>query len=331
MSDVLVTGATGFLGSVLTRMLVERGERVRIYRRESSSLDLLDRCDRAVEHTIGDLLDPIALADALTGVSRVYHAAARVSFEGSADRAPLMRTNVDGTATIVNAALRAGVDRLVHVSSMAAFGRPDHPDGIIDEDCEWQRSKTNSTYAHSKYLAELEIQRGVAEGLDAVIVNPALMFGVGRPGTNTRRIIDRVRSESLPAIPSGGTNVVDVEDVADGMLRAMHRGTAGERYFLGSENLGWHEILDELAAALGSRPPRLKLSRRPALALAYASEAVAFVTRSKPLITRETARSASRTYRYSNRKAKAELGWEPRSFAETARRISIALQTNGRS
>ena len=330
MPQILVTGATGFLGSVLTRILVERGESVRVYRRETSSLDLLGGIERAVEHSVGDVLDPIALMDALSGVDQVYHAAAWVTFEGRTERTRLMRTNVDGTGTVVNAALRAGVDRFVHVSSMAAFGRPELPDGIIDESCEWQRSKINTTYAHSKYLSELEVRRGVAEGLDAVIVNPALMFGIGRPGSNTRRIVDRIRTGRLPAIPAGGTNVVDVVDVADGAIRAMAKGKTGERYFLGSQNLGWAEILDELASALGAQLPRLNLSPRPALALAYATEALAFVTRSKPLITRETARSASRTYRYSNRKARDELGWDPRPFEDTARRISEALRSNGR-
>lgn len=322
MSLVLVTGATGFLGSVLTRRLIRRGESVRIYRREQSSMDLLDGVERRVEHAVGDILDPIALQDALTGVEFVYHAAARVSFGGRSERRRLMKVNVDGTSAVVNAALTNGVRRLVHVSSMAAFGRPDRPDGIIDEESEWQRSKVNSLYAQSKYLSELEIHRGIAEGLESVIANPALIFGLGRPGDNTRRIIDKIRTGTMPAIPAGGTNVVDVDDVADGLIRAMEHGRCGERYFFGSENLSWDEIIGELAGAFDAQPPRLKLGPLPALALAYASEAVAFLTRTRPIITRETARAASRTYRYSSAKARRELDWQPRPFRETARRIA---------
>ena len=322
MSLVLVTGATGFLGSVLTRKLLARDLAVRVYHREASSMDLLDRVEQRVEHAVGDIRDAAALDAAFDGVTCVYHAAARVGFGGRRERQAMMGINVDGTAAVINAALRHGVQRLVHVSSMAAFGRPEHPEGVIDERNEWQRSKVNSVYAQSKYLSELEVHRGIAEGLDAVITNPSLIFGAGRTGDNTRRIIERVRTRSLPAVPAGGTNVVDVEDVAEALFLAMDRGRSGERYFLGSENLSWRTIIDELARAFDVEPPRLQLPPLPALGLAYASEALAFATGSPPLITRETARAASRTYRYSNRKARRELGWNPRPFSETARRIA---------
>lgn len=322
MSLVLVTGATGFLGSVLTRKLVAQDLVVRVIRRETSSMDLLDGVEQRVEQVVGDIRDPAALDAAFDGVSYVYHAAARVGFGGRRERQAMMRVNVDGTAAVINAALRHDVERLVHVSSMAAFGRPDRPDGVIDERSEWQRSRANSVYAHSKYLSELEVHRGIAEGLDAVIANPSLIFGAGRTGDNTRRIIERVRTGTLPAVPSGGTNVVDVLDVAEALILAMGRGRSGERYFLGSENLSWRTIIDELARAFDVDPPRLQLAPLPALGLAYASEALAFVTGAGPLITRETARVASRTYRYSNRKARRELGWNPRPFSVTARRIA---------
>ena len=322
---VLVTGATGLLGSTLVRRLLEKGRQVRIFRRETSTLDLLEGVSHAVDHFTGEIDDPLALMEAMTGVEEVYHAAAFIGFGGGRERQQLFRVNVDGTAAVVNTALAAGVRRLVHTSSMAAFGRPDRPDGIIDETMEWQRSKANSTYAYTKYLSEMEVRRGLAEGLDAVIVNPALIFGVGRPDDNTRRIVDRIRTERLPAMSSGGTNVVDVEDVADGMMRAMERGRTGERYFLGSENLSWKSIIRTFAAAFDVRPPKFTLSARPATALAYASEAAAFVLRTQPLITRETARSASRFYRYSNRKAVEELGCSFRPFRETAERIARAV------
>lgn len=327
MSDILVTGATGLLGSVLTRRLVERGETVRIFRRDHSRLDLLCGIERRIEHCVGEITDTVALSDAMCGIEQVYHAAAFVGFGGRRQRSALMRVNVDGTAAVVNAALRSDVRRVVHVSSMAAFGRPDRPDGVIDETMEWQRSKMNSQYAYSKYLSELEIQRGVAEGLDAVIANPALMFGIGRPGENTRLIVDKIRARKLPAIPAGGTNVVDVEDVAEGLVLAMERGETGERYFFGAENISWARIIGLLAEALGVDPPSRTLRPRPALALAYFSEAFGALTRTDPLITLETARTSSRTYRYTNRKAREELGWRGRPFAETAERIGQALRS----
>lgn len=325
MPRVLVTGATGFVGSELTRQLLEQGERVRILRRESSPLDLLGDLAPHVEHVIGDVSNPTSLLQAMEGVSQVYHTAGFVGFGGRRDRRALYAINVTGTANVVNAALESRVERLVHTSSVAAFGRPEQADYLINETSEWQRSRLNSIYAHTKYLGELEVNRGVAEGLDAVIVNPALIFGVGRPGENTRVIAEKVRDQRLPGVPTGGTNVVDVRDVAEGHLRAMERGRTGERYFLGSENLSWRAIIDALAAAFGVPAPRRAVPLGPALVVAMLSEAVAFVTHTRPLATRETIRTASRFFRYDNRKAREELGCTFRPFSETAAHLADAL------
>lgn len=329
MPKVLVTGATGLLGSALTRRLVQSGADIRVLRRVTSRLDAIADVSRDVEHVIGDLNDGPTLRDAMSGVDYVYHAAAFVSFGGRADRDELLRVNVDGTARIVNAALEAGVRRLVHTSSMSAFGRPEHADAVLDERSEWHRSRANSVYARSKYLSELQIHRGIAEGLDAVIVNPALIFGAGRAGENTRRIVDRVRNGRVPAAPVGGTNVVDVLDVADGMIRSMELGRKGERYFLGSENLSWTRIIRTLCEAFDVQPPRWTLSRRTAILLAYGSEAVSMLTRTRPSITREHARSASHHWHYSNRKAIEELRCTFRPFEQTAEHLAACLANAG--
>jgi dihydroflavonol-4-reductase len=322
----LVTGATGFLGATLVRRLVAAGAPVRILRRASSALDLLGDAASAVEHAEGDVTDWAAVRAAVEGVRQVYHAAAYVGFEGEKDRERLMAVNVGGTAHVADAAREAGVERLVHVSSIAALGRTLTPQGVIEETAVWTPSKANTAYAVSKHRAEWEVQRAVAEGLDVVIVNPALVFGPGRPGENTMQIVEKLRDGKLPAVPAGGTCVVDVEDVAAGMERAMARGRTGERYVLGGENLLWRDILGQLAEALGVGLPRFTLSRRPALVLAAASEAAAALTRTRPLVTFETARTSSAFYRYSNQKAVEELGCTFRPFRETAARIAAALQ-----
>ena len=421
---VLVTGATGMVGAELTRQLLAEGVDVRILRRQSSDVSLLGEAASAVEHVIGDVTDAASLTEATRGVAHIYHCAAFVGMgpgvsraalddvnvggtanvvnaalrngvsrlvhtssmaafgrpESSSDfidenttwhtsknntayarskyhaelevlrgvaegldavmvnpalvfgharpgenRAALDDVNVGGTANVVNAALRNGVSRLVHTSSMAAFGRPESSSDFIDENTTWHTSKNNTAYARSKYHAELEVLRGVAEGLDAVMVNPALVFGHARPGENTREIAEKIKAEKLPGIPRGGTAVVDARDVATGLRLAMLNGRTGERYFLGAENLSWASIITTLAGAIGVAPPARRVNPSLAMAIAVASEAVALVTRSHPLVSRETVRIANRTYRYSNRKATRELGWNHRSFAETAAYVAGSL------
>ena len=321
---VLVTGATGFIGSVLTRQLVADGEDVRIFRRESSSLDLLGEAAEAVEHAVGDLTYARSLYEAMDGVDRVYHVAAKVSFDRR-ERETLRRVNAEGTAHVVDAALEAGVDRLVHTSSIAALGRPAAAAAPIDETTEWRDAPARSAYARSKRRAELDVHRGVAEGLDAVIANPSLVFGVGGPGTNTRRIVEAVRSGWLPAVPPGGTNVVDVNDVATGLRKAMQQGETGRRYLLGGENLSWRVITETIADAFGVEPPSYTAPSVLLTTAAFLSEAVATLTRTRPVLPRATARSAARTDRYDNTRARTELGCTFRPFADTAQRIARAL------
>ncbi|WP_412060465.1 NAD-dependent epimerase/dehydratase family protein [Rubrivirga sp. IMCC45206] len=322
----LVTGATGFVGAALVRQLLAEGDRVRILRRPSSALDLLGDSANEVEHAIGDVTEPESLAPAVVGVEAVYHVAAAVAFGASA-RERLRLVNVAGTAHVVDAALAAGVGRLVHTSSIAALGRGGS--GVIDETATWARSRENTAYAVSKREAEREVQRGVAEGLDAVIVNPALVFGPGRAGEGTQAILDRLAAGRMPFAPPGATGVVDVEDVAAG-LRAVHaRGATGERYVLAAENLAWTEILSTLADALGVEAPRRVAPRGLLLAGGALAEAWAALTGSAPTLTRETARTAAATHRYDGSRATRELGLVYRPFSATAARIA-ASRAEGR-
>jgi len=237
----------------------------------------------------------------------------------------MMRVNVDGTRNVVDAALHAGVKRMVHTSSIAALGRADWSEGVMDENSEWQDSPANTVYGVSKHKAELEVFRGIAEGLDAVMVNPSMIFGVGRPGENTRQLVDQVRRRQLPAAPTGGNGVVDVLDVAGGHLRAMDEGGTGERYILSGENLSWRTIIDMIAEGFGVRPPRLQLSLPLGMVLATVMEASGRLFRFRPLITREAVTQASRTFEYSNKKAVDELACTFRPFQETIERIVRAI------
>lgn len=323
---VLVTGATGFIGATLVRQLLEAEQDVRILKRTGSQLDLLGVLSDDVDHAIGDVTEPDSLEAAMNGIQQVYHAAAFVGFSGRKDRRKLYEVNVLGTANVVNTAVESGVDRLVHVSSIAALGRTANGGGqLIDETHEWSNSKANSAYAESKHLAEMEVHRAIAEGLDAIIVNPALVFGEGREGENTMHIAEKLLDGSIPATPSGGTCVVDVEDVVAGMRLAMAGGRMGERYILGAENLTWAEILATLAESLGTERPSRILGRTPAMLIAAVSETVSSITGSRQLISWETARSSTSTHYYSNKKAIEELGCTFRPFEDTADRVAQKL------
>lgn len=321
----LVTGPTGLVGSVLVRRLVDAGDPVRLLLRPRSDTRLLGDLMGRAEIVHGDVRDPESLAVALDGARRVYHLAAWVGFPGGSAAERMHAVNVLGTRNVVDAALRAGVERLVHVSSVAALSRPSREEGCLDEDTPWTDSPFNTVYARSKYLAELEVQRAVAEGLDAVIVNPSLVFGVGLPGENTWGIVERVRRNRVPAYPTGATNVVDAEDVAAGMMLAMERGVAGRRYILAGEHLAWRDILGTLARAHGTRVP--SRPARPALlaVLGLLSETAARALRRTPRLTREGARVASRSTCYDASKARDQLGWTSRPFVQTAARLAALV------
>ncbi len=315
---VLVTGATGFVGSYAVRRLLADGASVRVLRRASSALDLLG--DAPVEHTIGDVTDPDAVRAAVEGCTHVVHAAASVAF-GPAAGAAMRAVNVGGTAVVADAAREAGVRRLVHVSSIAALGRG--AAGVLDEATPWTDGRANSRYAISKRDAEREVWRAAAEGLDAVAVLPAVVFGVGRPGEGTERIVARVAAGRMRLAPPGATAVVDVRDVADGIAAALTRAASGDRFVLAGETLAWTDILATLARALGVPPPARTVS--PALLTAAGVAADALARLGVPMdLTAETARTSAARFAYASHRAVETLGLTFRPFAETAAWIAAS-------
>jgi nucleoside-diphosphate-sugar epimerase len=251
-------------------------------------------------------------------VQQVYHCAAIVSFQ-EADRRRLHRVNVEGTANVVNLALDLGVERLVHVSSIAAIGRRPN-ETHVDERTAWADDDWNSPYAVSKHRAELEVWRGMAEGLNAAIVNPANVLGSGhwQGRTGTGQIFHNIW-RGLRFYPLGTTGFVDVRDVARFMALLMDSGTCGERYILSAENLPFRQVFDQIADTLGVRRPGMAatpLLRELAWRAAWLSSKL---TGSAPLITKQTARSSARTFHYDNRKSLTDFPFEYTPIAQTIR------------
>ncbi|MDE2731639.1 MAG: SDR family oxidoreductase [Bacteroidota bacterium] len=323
---ILVTGATGFIGSRVTRQLLDAGhDRVRILRREHSCLDLLGDTSDHVEHRVGDMTDPASLLDAMQGVEVVFHTAAVVHLGSERGR----RVTATGARNVVDAAIRAGIGRLIHTSSIAALGRSDNLAQPGDESTQWEPDGLNTPYAVAKHEAELEIFRGLAEGLDAVMVNPSVVFGPGRKSENTSLICAAVQARRVFMYPAGSISVVDVDDVAAGHLLAWERGQTGERYILAGENLSWLKVLTTLAEAFQVPPPRWRIPPATAIALGAAIEGWSALFRRSPVFSRVLARTNNRAWSVSNEKAVRELGCIFRPFGETAARIAAAFAENG--
>jgi dihydroflavonol-4-reductase len=255
--NILVTGSTGFIGGKLCQALVAKGHNVRAFHRPSSSLRLLDGLP--VEHALGDLTHPETISAAMEGVEAVFHAAALL---GSEDSGRLYSVTVEGTRAVLQAALNAGVRWLVHTSSVAALGVPEtgrNGHFPIDENHAWNFRPDYWSYGYAKYLAEMEVQKAVAAGLDAVIVNPSIVLGPGDVYRQTSSIIMQTARRRLPALVVGGLNAVHIDDVVNGHIAALERGRRGERYILGGENLSITEFIQKIAAITGAPTPALVL------------------------------------------------------------------------
>ena len=309
MPKTLVTGATGFVGSHVARRLVERGDEVRVTIRKSSRLEALRGID--CERVPCDLLDRRAVRRALRGVDRVFHSAGLVSLR-SGDDERLFRANVETTRLLLEECLRAGVERVVHTSSVAAVG-PAAPGERADETTVFTAGELGIAYVNSKHEAEVEAFRIAARGLPLVCVNPSVVLGAGDVYGTSTTLVHRFLLGRIPAYVDGGLNIVDVEDVAAGHLLADERGVSGERYILGGRNYTLRRLFVDLSRLSGVEPPALRLPPRAALGLAELAEDGPAPFPATP----DQVKWASQWWTYSSAKAKRELGWRARSHEET--------------
>lgn len=313
---VLITGATGFLGSRLCRRFVQDGHEVTALVRSTSARWPIDGLDlRRVE---GDVTDPDAVRRAVLGQDLVIHAVAN-SIYWRQVRAAQTRVNVEGTRNVAAAGREVGVRRMLHVSSMAAIGIPERGEGPADETFAFNLGSTGLNYHVSKVQAEEVIRDEVRRGLDAVVVNPGSIFGPFGQHYRGGEMIAKIRGKRVVPAFVGGRNVVHVDDVVDGIVRALDRGRTGERYILGGENLSYQRIVEIAAGQLGERPIIVPFPPLATGLLAAVGEAIGALTHRRPRMTYDVHYCSQRNQYYRSDKARQELGYSARPFASIAR------------
>jgi dihydroflavonol-4-reductase len=293
---ILVTGATGLVGSHLIQQLVKEGRKVRgIYRDQIP----------AIEHTTGvdwvkaDILDINSLEEAMQDTDQVYHCAAIVSFNPAKKRL-LHKTNIEGTANVVNACLLKGVKKLLFVSSVAALGRI-REDAPINETMNWTPETSNSEYGKSKFMAEMEVWRGMGEGLNVAVINPVIILGAGNWNGGSSGIFKSAYNE-FPWYTEGMSGFVDVLDVVKAMIAIMQSSLSGERFIISGSNTYYKDIFTKIASGFNKKAPHKKVT--PFLAgIVWRMEAIkALFTGKDPLLTRETAKTARARVSFDNTK-----------------------------
>src|SRR6218665_3559657 len=307
---ILVTGGTGLVGTHLLYDLTRSGKQVRALKRKGSDIANVkkvfsyytfspDELLKLIEWRDADLLDVYSLAEAMDGVTEIYHCAAMVSFEAR-HHADMIRVNVDGTANMVNAAMEKGVHKFCHVSSIASLGRAEHG-ALTTEETFWKSSPDNSIYAISKYGAEREVWRASEEGLDVVIVNPSLIIGAGNWDKSSSNMFSKAY-KGMRFYTDGTTGFVDVRDVSALMIKLVNSDIKNQRFLVTSENAGYRTYFDLMQTAFGKAKTSIKAGKFLSGIAWRADKLRSILTGSTPLITKETARSAHNVNSFSNAK-----------------------------
>ena len=295
---ILVTGATGFLGSELISQLIPQGKKLRALKRDNSVIPPLFKDNPLIDWVVADINDIATLEDAFEDITQVYHCAALVSFNPK-DKTELLKVNIEGTSNIVNLCA-AYAARLIHVSSVAALGEPKKGRQITENDY-WEYDAKAHSYAISKYEGEMEVWRGIAEGLDAVIVNPSVIIGANAGFKGSGAIFKLVK-DGLSFYTKGATGIVDVEDVAKSMIALMDSEITGERFTISSENYHYEQFFAEIAKGFGIAAPA-KEAKPWMLGIAWrAAKLASFFTGKVASLTSDAAKSSLNASYYNNDK-----------------------------
>jgi dihydroflavonol-4-reductase len=311
---VLITGASGFIGSAVVRTFLDNGFTVRAFIRWSSPRTNL--LGLPVEIAEGDIMDRVSITSALKGIRYVIHVAADYRL-WTRNPSRLIEVNVKGTKNVMEAALRSGVEKIVYTSSVCTVAKGSGQESA-NELHTLSATHAFNPYKRSKVLAEEAVRGLVASAnLNVVIVNPSAPVGPRdiKPTPTGRMVLDCAAGR-MPAYMDTGLNIVHVDDVAQGHLAALEHGSAGERYILGGENVRLRDLLSQIAREAGCPPPRLKLTTPIVYPFALASEAAAWVTGKPPLVTRDSLRMAREYMFFDDTKARAALGYRSRPYQE---------------
>ena len=324
--SLLITGASGFLGQHLLRALADGERMVRaLYNRHEPDAALKNL--PGVEWRQADLLDIYSAEEVMSGITQVYHCAAIVSFD-AARKDEVISANTDSTCNLVNAALDAGVEKLLHVSSVAAIGRDERLKTPIMEEGEWTDSKLNSAYSVSKYNAEMEVWRGMAEGLNAVIINPGIILGEGNWNEGSAHLM-QVAAGEFPYYTAGINSFVDVADVVKAAVALMNSDISEERFIVSAGNFPYREIFTLMAEALGKKPPHISAGPTLSAAVWRWQALLKTFTGKEASVTRETARTAQAQCFYDNGKLlKALPGFTYMPMPVTIARMAAAYKND---
>ncbi|MBE8713096.1 NAD-dependent epimerase/dehydratase family protein [Sphingobacterium hungaricum] len=307
---ILVTGGTGFLGATVIHLLIQEGKDVLATKRASSTIPDILKSSSLIQWIDADISDYFALSEIFDGVTQVYHCAAKISYQ-KADAKSMLHTNIEGTKHLVNLCMEHGA-RLLHVSSIAALGT--NKQGLpVSEDDKWERDPQIAVYSLSKYESEMEVWRGIVEGLDAVIVNPSVIMGPGS-GTKGSGVIFNMVNKGLKIYPPGTVGIVDVVDVAKVMIELMGKTEiTGERYILNSENLTNKDLLTRISILLDKPAPTIE-AKPFMLGIAWrVAKVISLFTGGRPALTAESARASASKLAYTNDKIIQATGFEFKS------------------
>lgn len=319
---ILITGATGFLGSELVHQLTAQNNKVRALKRSNSKIPDLLKNNPLIEWFVADINEPEDLSAAFENVTQVYHCAAFISFDPK-DKAKLLKINIEGTSNVANLCLQHNA-RLVHVSSIAALGDAKKGAQITEKDF-WEYSPNVHSYAISKYEGEMEVWRSIAEGLNAVIVNPAVIIGKNAGFTGSGAIFKLVK-DGLKFYTNGATGIVDVEDVAKAMILLMNSEINEERFTLSADNLHYKAFFTQIANGFGIQAPTIE-AKPWMLGIAWrAAKLVSIVTGKAPALTKDAAKSSFNLSYYSNEKIKKAIKIDFKPLEKSILQVCQALK-----